>query len=240
MSHLDDLPVVLAAHQSPLRRDSMASAYDPALQRAKEANVRETVRRLGGALLAPGDVFSYHWYVGRPTWLGGYRYGLQLRNEAPSKGIGGGSCQVTNLLYYLAVIAGLEIVERHRHGVDLFPDDHRTVPFGCGATVYYNYADLRLRNPHPFPVALHLFIRDGVLHGEVRARSEGRYRYRIEETDHRFELRASGWFRYNVLWRLVETPDGTQVRRELLAQNVARCLYVPGGDHLLPATTSST
>lgn len=230
--------MVLAAHQSPLRRAAQAS--DPALQRAKEANVRETVRRLDGALLAPGAVFSYHWYVGRPTWLGGYRYGLQLRDEAPSKGIGGGSCQVTNLLYYLAVTAGLEIVERHRHGVDLFPDDHRTVPFGCGATVYYNYADLRLRNPHAFPVALHLFIRDGALHGEVRASREGRYRYRIEETDHRFERRASGWFRFNVLWRIVEAPDGTQVRRELLAQNGARCLYVPGGDHLLPATTTST
>ena len=54
---------------------------------------------------------------------------------------------MSNSFYWVAVRAGMRIVERHRHGLDLFPDQERTVPFGCGATVVSNYADFRFENP---------------------------------------------------------------------------------------------
>ena len=112
------------------------------------------------------------------------------------------------------------------------------MPFGCGATVYYNYADLRLRNPFPYPVAFRLYVENGALHGEVRAAAPAQYKHHVEQTDHKFERRDDGWFRANVLWRVSTDAKGNLVRRELLSRNVARCLYVPNGDRLLEAKAS--
>ena len=43
----------------------------------------------------------------------------------------------------------LTVTERWRHGYDVFPDSNRTQPFGSGATCFYNYMDLMVRNDTP-------------------------------------------------------------------------------------------
>jgi vancomycin resistance protein VanW len=40
----------------------------------------------------------------------------------------------------------LVVTERHHHGYDVFPDASRTQPFGSGATCFYPYGDLMIRN----------------------------------------------------------------------------------------------
>ena len=77
----------------------------------------------------------------------------------------------------------MKIEERHRHGLDLFPDHGRTVPFGCGATVYYPYADLKFSNPLPFPVLIETFLSDGQLIGRIRADTDPGFSFEIEERD---------------------------------------------------------
>ncbi|HEU4355115.1 MAG TPA: VanW family protein, partial [Actinomycetota bacterium] len=114
---LDGLVWVLARHTSPLERSP--GSGEPALQRGKETNVRRAARSIDGTLLRPGEVFSYLHALGRPSRLRGYRPGLELHDGAPSRGVGGGLCQVSNGLYWTAVRAGMRIVERHRHGLDL-------------------------------------------------------------------------------------------------------------------------
>jgi vancomycin resistance protein VanW len=79
---------------------------------------------------------------------------LEFRDGETVTAVGGGLCQLANLLVLLGIEAGMEILERHRHSLDLFPDADRTAPFGCGATVFYNYVDLRLRNVMDFPLLL--------------------------------------------------------------------------------------
>ena len=44
--------------------------------------------------------------------------------------IGGGICQLANLLYWMALHTPLEVIERHHHSFDPFPDSGRTLPFG--------------------------------------------------------------------------------------------------------------
>src|SRR5262245_33438351 len=119
---------VLAAHATPLRR---GGGYDERLHRGKERNVALVAARLDGLLIRPGELFSYHHAVGRPSRRRGFQPGMELHDGAPSVGIGGGACAASNMLYLIALRAGMRIVERHRHALDLFPDDGRTVPFGC-------------------------------------------------------------------------------------------------------------
>lgn len=223
-----DFPFVLARHASPLRRPG--TSVDPALQRGKEHNVRVAAGRLDRVRVEPGQVLSYHHLVGRPSRLRGFVPGLELHDGQPSRGVGGGCCQVSNLLYLLALRGGMKIVERHRHALDLFPDAGRTVPFGCGATVFYNYADLRFENPLAGPVLLTLAIEEGMLVGALRAPADPGFTVEVYEVDHRFFQEGGAWYRENRIRRRIRGRDGEVLADQEVAHNRGRVLYEPPVD----------
>jgi len=215
---------VIARHESPLRR--AGTSAEPRLQAGKERNVAIAASRLDGIVLAPGRVLSYHHAVGRPSLARGFVPGLELHDGAMAEGIGGGACQVANLLYYLALIGGMSIVERHRHSLDLFPDSDRRVPFGCGATVFYNWADLRFGNPLDVPVALRLTIERGALVGELCTATPVEFRVEVYEVDHRFFARDDAVWRENrIRRRIVRASDGALLIDHEVAHNLARVAY---------------
>jgi vancomycin resistance protein VanW len=215
---------LLARAQSPLRRPGTLAS--PVLQEGKETNVRLAAGAIDGVVVRPGELFSYHALVKRPSRLRGYRPGLELHDQRESAGIGGGCCQVSNLLYWLGLQAGLRIVERHRHALDLFPDHQRSVPFGCGATVFYNYRDLRMQNPHSQAVRIGLAIRDGFLCGEVRAPADLGLQIHVQELHHRFLKASDGavW-RENQIERTILDRQGKLLCRENVARNRGRVMY---------------
>ncbi|MHB8877555.1 MAG: VanW family protein, partial [Myxococcaceae bacterium] len=207
-------PFLLARHSSPLER--RPGQVDPSLQAGKVKNVTRAAGLIDGLLVRPHQVFSYHRRVGRPSRLRGFVDGLELRDGKLSSGVGGGCCQISNSLYLLALRSGMRIVERHRHGLDLFPDHDRRVPFGCGATVFYNYLDLRFENPLDAPVLLRLRVEGGALVSEVWAQGDPGWRVEVYEVDHRFFRQGPSWMRENRVRRRFRRPDGS----ELLDQEV--------------------
>jgi len=233
----DDFPVIVARHTSPLKRvpDGAMAAFSD----EKEHNLRLAARRLDGLVIAPGEVFSFCRTVGKTTRWRGYRGALELRHDKLVAAVGGGLCQLANLLYLVALDVDAEIVERHHHSVDLFRDVERTVPFGLGATVFYNYLDLRFRTTLPFPVRLGVRVEPPLLVCEVRARQALPFRVRVVETDQRFFRRDGVVYRANRVWRVVEglapqtegqgdadvPASARRCRRELLMVNEARVLY---------------
>ncbi len=219
-----DFGFLLAERRSPLRRDPVR---DESLQLGKEHNVALAARSLDAVLVPPGGLCSYHHLVGRPSRLRGFRPGLELHGEEPSAGIGGGCCQVSNLLYLLCLLGGMRVVERHRHGLDLFPDSARTVPFGCGATVFYGTADLRFDNPLDQSVLLRMGIEDGHLVGRLLCPDDPGFRVEIEERDHRFFRQDGGWMRENRILRRIVGLDGRILLEQQVAHNRARVCYEP-------------
>jgi vancomycin resistance protein VanW len=217
---------VLAERSSPLRREPVR---DERLQRGKERNVGLAVRSLDGVLVRPGQLCSYQHIVGRPSRLRGFVPGLELHGEQPGAGIGGGCCQVSNLLYLLCLQGGMRVVERHRHGLDLFPDSARTVPFGCGATVFYGTADLRFDNPLDQPVLLRMAVEDGALVGSLCCVRDPGFRVEIEERDHRFFREGGHWQRENRIVRRILDVRGGLILEQQVAHNRARTCYEPPG-----------
>lgn len=218
-------PVVLAYADSPL--DRYGQTPKSVLQLGKERNVALASGRINGVVIHPGQTFSYHHRVGRPSRLRGFQNGLELHQGEAKTGVGGGCCQVSNLLLLLALRGGMEVVERHRHGLDLFPDHGRSVPFGCGATVFYNLSDLRFRNPHSFPVQVRLTLADGLLKGEIAASNDPGWRATEYETDHQITREDGCWHRTNRIWRRFTDPAGNTLKEEFLFANDGRCLYDP-------------
>ena len=82
---------------------------------------------------------------------------------------GGGLCQLSGLLYHLAITAGLNVVERHPHSVDLYTEETRYTPLGADATTAYGYKDLRLLNNLKIPLCFRIKIEGDQLIGSICA-----------------------------------------------------------------------
>lgn len=117
------------------------------LTAGKIQNLRVACAALNGTEVPANATFSFWKQLGRTSAGKGYVDGRELREGCLIPSIGGGLCQLSNMLYSAALDAGLDIVERHAHS--------RTIPGSLAeknrdATVFWNYVDLRFRAPFPF------------------------------------------------------------------------------------------
>lgn len=216
----------IAAHHTPLYRK--LDQVDRSIQEAKIHNLRIAVKQLHGTVLEPGQVLSYWRLIGKPTAKKGYREGMILHYGKMQLGVGGGLCQLSNLLYWITLHSPLQVIERYRHSYDVFPDAQRTQPFGSGATCAYNYLDLMIHNPTDEPYQLWLTIGDQELHGEWRSTVPQRYTYEIVERNHRMTLEPwGGYMRHNELHRHTSTLDGAWLKEEYITENHALMMYAP-------------
>lgn len=148
--------------------------------------------------------------------------------------VGGGLCQLSNLIFWMTLHTPLTVVERYRHSHDVFPDSNRTQPFGSGATCAYPHRDLMIRNDTDQDFQLCLRVGRTQLEGEWRAAVPPKYRYEIAEQNPRMEQASwGGYIRHNELVRRVYDPDGVLLREEFLFSNDAIMMYSP----LLPQGT---
>lgn len=108
-------------------------------------NVELAASRISGAIVAPGDTFSFDQTVGDVSSFTGYKQAYVIVDGKTILGDGGGVCQVSTTLFRAALNAGLPIVERHAHAyrVEYYEEDG---PPGIDATVYVPTVDLKFRN----------------------------------------------------------------------------------------------
>lgn len=220
------LPNIQFRHATPLMRQLRGE--DLELQRNKITNLRLAVDRLDGIILAPGETFSYWKLIGKPSRRKGYLEGMVLFLGQIGSDVGGGLCQLSNLIFWMTLHTPLTVVERYRHSHDVFPDANRTQPFGSGATCAYPHRDLMIRNDTQQPFQLCLRVGQTHLEGTWRAMTPPEYRYQIVERNARMEQAFwGGYVRHNELFRRIFTPDGELVREEFLFANDAIMMYNP-------------
>lgn len=126
------------------------SAYSTSLagrSRSQRHNAELALGRLVGAIVPPGEEFSFNGRVGSFSRDRGYRRAPVSYNGQLIDSWGGGVCQTSTTLYNAALLSGMEIVERSRHR---FAPSY--VPPGLDAAVAFSSIDLKFRNPHPFAV----------------------------------------------------------------------------------------
>jgi vancomycin resistance protein VanW len=224
------LPFRVKRHSSRLLKQLGES--EMWLQHNKVRNLAIAIPRMTDILLRPGETFSFCRLVGRPTREKGYVEGMELSRGKVRPGVGGGLCQLANMIHWLALHSPLSVIERSNHSFDPFPDHNRSIPFGTGAAIFYNYVDLRLRNDTPHTFQLRLWLTERDLWGELRSDAEPEHTYTIFERNHRFDQQGEEWYRQNEIWRRVMLRrGGATLREELLKKNRARVLYTPPQAH---------
>jgi vancomycin resistance protein VanW len=215
------------SHATPMLR--ALSGVDMQLQVNKKASLEIAASCIDGLILKPGESFSFWRLVGKPTARRGFKMGLVLRNGTIQQDIGGGLCQMTNLIYWMTIHTDLTIVERWRHGFDVFPDAGRTQPFASGATCAYNYIDLQIRNDTVNSYQLRVYPKGDWLQGAWLCEAPARHRFEVVEKEHAFRMEYwGGYSRHNEIWRnKFDATTDDLIDEEFVTANHAIMMYEP-------------
>jgi len=128
-------------------------------------NIRLAASILDNYLLLPGKTLSLNNVLGESTKVKGYKEAPIIVGGELVPGLGGGLCQIYSTLYNAALLANLQVIERHNHRL--------TVPYidpGRDATVSFPYKDLKILNNKDHA----LLVTASVVHDELTIRIFGR------------------------------------------------------------------
>lgn len=151
------------------------------LAQAKRKNQALLAAKLDGVVISPGETFSVWRLAPRPTTAGGYAPAAALKNRALTTEVGGAICLLSTVLYNVALLGGMRIVERHAHSVDSY-GDRRYFELGRDAAIEFGYLDLRFANPHAFAVQLRVKVTEEAVLGSLHAAERPCLRVRLAVT----------------------------------------------------------
>ncbi|MEG0894558.1 MAG: VanW family protein [Oscillospiraceae bacterium] len=198
------------------------------LQENKIINLKIACKQINLITIKPGEIFSYWNLIGKPSKRKGYVKGMILSNGTFQAGIGGGLCQLSNLLFWMTIHTPLTVIERHRHGYDVFPDSNRTQPFGSGATCFYPHGDLMIQNNTQDTYQLVVKVGDKFLEGEWRTFSKPQYYYKIVERNHKMQGEYwGGYSRQNEIYQQKYNAKDELEDEVLVVKNQAIMMYSP-------------
>lgn len=135
----------------------------------KLVNITEGADRISSVTIQPNEIFSFWSLVKSPSEKNGFKKGRNLMNGVVAESVGGGLCQLAGIIYHLSLTAGLQILERWNHTVDIYKEEDRFTPLGSDATVVYGYKDLRFKNTFSFPLNLMIKIKDDTITASFHA-----------------------------------------------------------------------
>lgn len=214
----------LTEHSSPLYRKYNKRELDD----GKIENIKIAIKSLNGIVIPAGKTFSFWKHVGRSSLKRGFKKGLVLSNGYLKEDIGGGLCQLSNLIAYMFACSECAFTERAHHSKDVFPDNNRVIPFASGATVFFNLIDLKIKNTYPFPIRLNLRTTETQLRGSLDLPIQLDYFLKLEEKRSFFikSTKTNKIYRCNDLYRVFykkNTKD--KIDEKFLWFNVAEVMY---------------
>jgi vancomycin resistance protein VanW len=113
-------------------------------------NLSLASKKISEYCIMPNEIFSFWKIIGNPNYE--FKKGRTLLNGQIKEEVGGGICQVSGIVYNVSLIAGLQILERYNHSVDIYTEENRFAPLGLDATVVFGHKDLRIKNIYNFPI----------------------------------------------------------------------------------------
>lgn len=128
---------------------SFSTEFNPYISRA--TNLRTALNYIDGAIIQPGEIFSFYKYAG-PYNKRGYVFYYEF--------VGNGVCQIATTTYNAALLGGLEIKKRYQH--------EYMVPYvagGLDATVASyaggGYIDMSFKNTYKYPIYISAYYVGG-------------------------------------------------------------------------------
>lgn len=225
-------PRISAAYLKNLDISAVLAEYETFFSRGGEQkrrgkNIDNASQKLDGLVISPGEMISFNTVVGERSESNGFEKSWEIFKGEMVEGVGGGTCQAASTFHAAAFFAGFDVLERLPHSR---PSAY--IPMGLDSTVVYPGVDLKVRNPHPFPVVVHAKTEGGKLRVELLGKmrpvnvSFGRelestvaYKRKIVEepslSGKKVLVKQHGIKGYRIKRsRLLKYPDGTSKKEE--------------------------
>ena len=138
------------ALDSLLFRDVLSKHKATAASKAnRNNNLKLACKAIDGTVIMPGEVFDYNQTTGKRTTEKGYLPADGYAGGKTVKMVGGGVCQPSSVIYYCALLADMEIVQRSCHQfISSYMDP------GMDATVSWGGPNFRFRNNTDYPIRI--------------------------------------------------------------------------------------
>ncbi len=188
---LQNIEVVLGSYSTP---------FNPA-RVGRTHNLRLAIARVNNTVLQPDEEFSLNETVGPRLAKTGYRTAPIFRENEVVPEIGGGVCQVASTIYNAALLANMEMIERHHHSRPVV-----YCPTGRDATVYYGQLDMQFKNSLSHPVLILGEVKGNRLWAKILGKAEDDYDVKLIRTG----LRHSGY-----ATKEVPDPELEEGKREI-------------------------
>ena len=164
-------------------------------------NLETGVRYVNGAIVEPGEVFSFYRYAG-PYNKNGYIFYYEY--------VGNGVCQVATTVYDAALLGGHEIVTRSPHKKkSVYVDGGLDATVASSDDGSWN-TDMQFRNVYSYPIYIKAYIVGQEIHVEFWSNHDA-----LQGKSYRLEsvwLGGRGYQSYRYTYQ-----DGVEVSKELIA-----------------------
>ncbi|MDQ7037301.1 MAG: VanW family protein [Anaerolineae bacterium] len=127
----------------------------------RRTNIAVGVSRLNGVIIAPGEEFSFNYYLGDISYENGFVDGLVIFGGRTIAGIGGGICQVSTTIFRAAFSGGLAITERNSHGYRVGYYELANQAPGLDAAIWQPQRDFKFQNNTPYHLLIEATIYPG-------------------------------------------------------------------------------
>lgn len=225
------LPNVIWEQECPLIK--YGQGIDPELQFNKADNIAIAAKTMNRLIIHPGETFSFWKRVGRLTRRKGYKKGRIIMGNKLIPGIGGGLCNLANIIHILVLHSPLTVTEFHSHSDALAPDHGKRIPFSAGTSVSYNQIDYRFRNDTDQKIQLRVWCKGNLLCAQLRSEKEFPWTYEISEEDHHFRKEGKKYYRVSKIYKdTYQKEEQVQISHELVLDNHSEVMFDPS---LLPA-----
>jgi len=175
-------------------------------------NIKVGASKFNGALIGPGEEFSFLDILGPVDKSTGYLPELVIKVDKTIPEYGGGMCQVSTTMFRAALNTGLKITDRTNHA---YPVQYYA-PQGTDATVYIPSPDLKFINDTPAHLLIQSRIEGTQLFFDFYGTSDQRETKLIGPT---VTSRGAGGAMKTVLYQEVYDKDGNLVRKSEFKSN---------------------
>ena len=171
-------------------------------------NMEQALSACNGSVIEPGATWSFNKCTGDSNLeSNGYKPATVISNGKYEQGIGGGICQASTTIYYAAIYANMDIVERYNHK---WASSYAAA--GLDATIDYPNLDLKLKNKTSYQMFMECTISGNKLTVNIYGYKDpsydtiATYSETCDITSENFGARA-----YRIFYK-----DGKETKREQL------------------------
>ncbi len=136
-------------------------------------NVNLTASKLNGALIPPGETFSFINTVGDISAQSGFKQAYVIKSGRTVLDDGGGVCQDSTTLYRAVLNAGLPVIKRtaHAYRVGYY---EQGFPPGLDATIFNPSVDFQFKNDTGHHILIQAYTEGLTLYVDLYGTSDGR------------------------------------------------------------------